>query len=100
MEGRTMKDRRFDSRLTRSFALDVRWQGPGGSPHAIAVQLSDISPSGAALRATSPIPVGALVSFRYQNQTLSGKIRHCRKLPDGFLLGLEFDADCQWTAAE
>ena len=95
-----MKDRRFDSRLTRSVAIDLRWLDTGGSPHAIRVQLSDISPTGAALRSSSPIPVDSLVSFRYENQTLSGKVRHCGRLPDGFLLGLEFDADCQWTAAK
>jgi len=93
-----MKDRRYDSRQRRSVPLDLRWQDPVGHSHVIGVQLSDISPSGAAVRARSPIPVGSLVSFHYENQKLSGKVRHCEKVPDGFLLGLEFDTDCECRA--
>jgi hypothetical protein len=95
-----MKDRRFDGRLRVSFAIDLHWQDSAAQSHAIAVQLSDISPSGAALRAISPIPVGSRVFFRYQNQTLSGKVRHCEKVPQGFSLGLEFDAGSELKPAE
>jgi len=95
-----VNDRRFESRLTRSRVIDLHWKDSAGGPHVIGVQLSDISPSGAAVRASSPIPVGSLVSFRYENQTLSGRVRHCGKLTDGFLLGLEIDADTQEPNAE
>jgi len=94
-----MKDRRFDGRLRRSFQIDLRWQDSTSHLHTLGAQLSDISPSGAAARAGSPIPVGSVVSFDYENQTLSGKIRHCEKVPEGFLLGVEF-SDCEWTSAD
>jgi PilZ domain len=88
-----MKDRRFDARLRRSFAINLRWQDSAGHSHESGVQLTDFSPSGAAVRASSPIPVGSLVTFSYENQKLSGKVRHCEKVSNAFLLGLEFDTD-------
>jgi hypothetical protein len=59
--------------------------------------LADISVSGAAVRVQCPVHVGAAVSFGYQNQTLVGKVKHCARQADAYLLGIEFEAGCRWS---
>jgi hypothetical protein len=52
---------------------------------------------GAAVRAEWPVPVGATVSLSYRNSTISGRVKHCARKGADFLLGIEFDEECDWA---
>lgn len=48
------------------------------------------------MRAERPVHVGATVSLGYQNKTVIGKVRHCARKGADFMLGIEFQDDCDW----
>jgi len=92
-----MDDRRFETRLRRCDPVDLVWNDQTGKKHSRGSELTDISSSGAAVRADSPLRVGTKVSFGYRSQTLVGKVKHCIKRGGGFLIGIEFDSDRGWS---
>ena len=49
------------------------------------------------MRAGRPVHVGAAVSLGYQNKTIAGKVKHCARKGAEFLLGIEFDDECEWS---
>ena len=95
--GQKMHNRRFEIRIQRDDPVEIDWTDPTGKTHHDAARLEDISPSGAAVRAPSPVHFGTTVSFAYQDQTLIGKVRHCVRREAYYLLGLEFELDHGWS---
>jgi hypothetical protein len=92
-----MNDRRFELRVRRADQTDILWEDQAGERHRDPAYLTDISASGAAVRAQSAVPFGTAVSIAYQNQTLTGKVRQCVRREAGYLLGIEFEPGHRWS---
>jgi hypothetical protein len=95
-----MGERRFDIRLALAETVDVVGKEPDGQTHRWAAQLVNISVSGASLRAQRPVQVGTTISFAYQNQELTGKVRHCASRKPDYLLGIEFEPGSRWSGPQ
>src|SRR5665213_2949400 len=93
-------DRRYGRRLPTTDPIDVLWRDQSGQPQHSIFHLADISICGAAVRAERPVHVGATVSLGYQNKTVIGKVRHCARKGADFMLGIEFQDDCEWAVPQ
>ncbi len=47
-----------------------------------------------------PVQIGTTISFAYQNEELTGKVKHCILQSRGYLLGIEFQAEYRWSPAQ
>jgi PilZ domain-containing protein len=92
-----MGERRFDIRLALAEIVDVVGKEPDGQTHHWAAHLVNISGSGARLRTQRPVQVGTTIVFAYQNQELTGKVRHCALRKPDYFLGIEFEPGCRWS---
>ena len=92
-----MSERRFDIRLVRAEPVDVVGTERAGQTNSWDARLVDISGSGARLRTQIPVQVGTTISFTYQDQELTGKVRHCVSRKPDYLLGIEFLPGCRWS---
>jgi len=90
-------DRRYGRRVPVSEPVDLLWRDQSGLTQHSIFHLADISICGAAVRAERPVHVGASVSFGYQNKTIAGKVKHCARKGADFVLGIEFEDDCEWA---
>jgi len=88
-------DRRYGHRVPLSDRVELRWLDSTGPQHS-TLRLADVSVWGAAIRAERPVFVGTPVSLRYQDKVLTGKVKHCARERDHFLLGIEFEDECKW----
>ena len=93
-------DRRYGRRVPTTEAVDLLWSDQAGQAQHSTFQLADISITGAAVRAERPVHVGAKVSLGYQNKTVAGKVRHCARKGADFLLGIEFEDECEWAVPQ
>jgi hypothetical protein len=92
-----MMDRRAEARKFCSDNLDVRWKDNTGRSCQAEAALEDISPSGASLRLDRPIPIKTPLVILYPNGSLAGQVRHCMPGDAGYLVGVTFDQDFQWS---
>ncbi len=92
-----MGERRFDIRLVRAEAVDVVGKESAGQTNYWDARLVNISASGASLQTQLPAQVGTTISFAYQNQVLTGKVKHCVSRKPGYLVGIEFQPGCCWS---
>ncbi len=91
-----MQDRRNDNRSFCADLVEVVWSEGGRTRHKVA-NLEDISPSGICLMLDCPLLSGIEISVRCGESELVGVVRHSTSHPAGFLLGVEFHADSQWS---
>ena len=49
------------------------------------------------MRSQSPVKVGTIVTFAYQNQEFAGKVTHCESGAAGYTLGIEFEDGYRWS---
>jgi len=92
-----MNDRRFETRMLCADLVDVQWKDQAGRTRHDAANLEDISLSGACLQVERPLPLGANLRISYPNGQLQGKVRYCVFREIGYFLGVEFEAECQWS---
>jgi hypothetical protein len=92
-----MNDRRFDLRVHLEVPVSLSWTDPTGQTLQGPAHLTDVSRSGASVRAQQPVKVGSSLSFGYQDQAFAGKVTHCVSDPSGYLLGIEFDDGYRWS---
>jgi hypothetical protein len=92
-----MGDRRSELRAFRLDPVDLCWQDRAGRTLCGGAHLTDISSSGASIRAQRPLEIGTMVSISYQNQTLIGEVKHCVLRRSGYFLGIEFQAEYRWS---
>jgi len=90
-------DRRYGRRVPTADPVDLLWRDPTGQPQQSTFHLADISICGAAVRAERPVHVGTTVALGYQNKTVIGKVKHCARKGADFILGIEFDDECEWV---
>jgi hypothetical protein len=79
--------------------VGLKWtDAERGAQDCLSV-LEDLSTSGACLRIEQPIPVKTRVRIAYGGGNLSGAVRYCVFRSVGYFLGVQFDADTQWSDA-
>ena len=91
-----MIDRRFDVRVQVADTISLSWTDQAGEKQQGSADLSDISRSGAAVRAQHPVKIGSMVSISYQDQELVGTVRSCVAGPTTYVLGIEFEDGYRW----
>jgi hypothetical protein len=89
-----MRERRRETRMLCADVVDVRWSD---FDHSEAVNLEDISASGACLLCQWPIALSTPLRISYPNGELTGTVRYCQLQDVGYLVGVQFDAGCQWS---
>jgi hypothetical protein len=92
-----MGDRRYELRLLREDSVDLRWKDQFGKTQSAAAYLANISSSGASLQAQRPVRVGTVLSLDYQDQKLTGTVKHCVLRGTIYRLGVEFKAGGEWS---
>jgi hypothetical protein len=85
-----MRDRRFEPRF--SAAQQVRLSWPDG---AASGTLLDLSRSGARVGLDQPVRINTAVRLTLDQTEASAQVRSCVKESTGYVLGVEFDPECQ-----
>lgn len=76
--------------------VEVSWKEAARYRRAMAL-LEDISASGACLQTEGAVPLGVKIHWRSPNQEFSGTVRYCEYREIGYFVGVEFDAESQWS---
>lgn len=92
-----MLDRRVETRILCADLVDLHWKDQSGKTRRAVANLEDISLSGACVQLDKPIPLGTRVRMTYPKGELQGRVRYCVYREIGYYLGVEFDADSQWS---
>ena len=90
-------DRRMGRRVATEHPVVLLWRDQSGQMQESTFRLANISISGATVRAERPICVGTTVSLGHQSETIVGKVKHCVRRGADFMLGIEFENDCEWA---
>jgi hypothetical protein len=93
-----MLQRRGEERTFCKTWVEIHWKNQLGQTREAIANLEDISMSGACLQLERPIPLRTVLTFTYQNTELTGTVRHCVLREVGFVLGVQFDPGCRWSA--
>jgi hypothetical protein len=86
-----MGDRRFARRVPKIEMVELRGQEPAGAGIQIRARLFDVSMAGAGLITDRPVRVASLVRFDCDGRERTASVRHCKRAPEGFMIGVEFE---------
>jgi hypothetical protein len=89
--GVAMQDRRIEPRISCPEVVDLQWKDSEGRIGKTVANLEDISRSGASFQLTHPVPIGTTLCLAYKNSELTGKVKYCVSLEDGYFVGIEFE---------
>jgi hypothetical protein len=64
----------------------------------LEAHLVEVSPSGARLRITEPVHVGAAVRLDVGDHAILGEVCHCSRVANGYLCGIEIDQVLSYLA--
>ncbi len=95
---RTMNERRENDRLLCADLVQVIWTDESDREHRRVANLEDISASGICIQMECSLPVGTEIKVRYSDGQLVGMVRYCFIKQLGYLLGVEFNDGCVWSA--
>ncbi len=87
---RCTAERRTQPRLTACELVMVGWRDGIGKLNQLG-NVQDLSLAGMGILVQEPLPVGAPISISYGYGELGGTVRHSAQVPDGTLIGVEFD---------
>ena len=87
---------RFEPRHMCSDLVKVRLHD-GADPEEFVANLEDISPSGACLLLEAALPDGASIEVISSTCRLKGKVRYCRFVEIGYVVGVAFDGWQSWS---
>lgn len=90
-----MRDRRFEPRHVTHQPVELRWTEANGASPVCAGVLRDLSRSGARIESERPLRLQTAVRITLRDREASAQVRSCTRTENGFMLGLELDADCQ-----
>lgn len=104
LRGRTQRrgllyrcEKRGMKRLLCSDLVRLSWTEPSGCPrHEVAV-LENLSLAGVALFSGVPVPEDSSIEIASDGARLNGFVRRCGFRENGYLLGVELDADSRWA---
>lgn len=77
----------------------MEWTDRAGRSRRALADLDDIARSGARLILAHPIALKSPLVITHTKGQFKGCVRHCVAGPFGYLVGVRFDPDCQWTSA-
>jgi hypothetical protein len=86
-----MSDRRYERRVPKTEIVDLHWQDKTGAEAEMPARLFDVSLSGACLVLSNPVRVASLVRFACEGRDRTASVRHCKRAPDGYIIGVEFE---------
>jgi hypothetical protein len=92
-----MNDRRVDPRLLCADLVEIEYKDRTGRRRTEAVNLEDISSSGACLQMEIPIAAGTAVKIKHGKGLLAGRIRYCVFREIGYFVGVEFEGGEKWS---
>jgi len=93
----TKSERRAEPRMLCSELLPVHWEAPQGNRCTATALLENISRSGCLLQLGVPIRQSTHLSLAAPGIELRGSALHCQFLDDAYFIGVQFDADCEWS---
>lgn len=92
-----MEERRADTRLLCADMVDICWKDERGSTHLTSALLEDIAVHGACLQLERALPLHVSVTIQHASGEIRGNVRYCIYQEIGYFVGVQFDADCEWS---
>jgi hypothetical protein len=92
-------ERRSTKRLLCSDLVQLVWTEPTGVRHREIVILENLSRAGVGLFMGVPVPPETEVQIVANDALLVGRVKQCSFRENGYIIGLELDAQSQWAQA-
>ncbi|MDX1980170.1 MAG: PilZ domain-containing protein [Bryobacteraceae bacterium] len=92
-----MNERRLQPRMLCADLVKVQWRNEKNRVKRVVANLEDISLQGACLQLEEPIPLNVMVKIVVPNGQMVGKCRYCVYREIGYFIGIEFEADANWS---
>jgi hypothetical protein len=90
-------ERRESKRLLCSDLVQLLWLDPDGQRRREVVILENLSLAGVGLFTGVAVPQGTEVQILANDLRLAGQIKHCIFRENGYVVGLELDANSKWA---
>ena len=90
-----MRDRRDELRDPTNDPITLSWTDPDDSPQSCVGTLQDVSKSGARVLLPRPVRIKTVVRLTIDGAQMQAAVMSCVRGPDGYMLGIEFDAESQ-----
>ncbi len=90
-------EKRLQTRLLCADLVQLSWIQSNGLRSSEIVILENISAAGVGLFGGVPLPVNAVVELSSNTAALHGVVRHCVFRENGYIIGVELDADSRWA---
>jgi len=90
-------ERRVSKRLLCSDLIQILWVEPDGTRYREIAILENLSLVGVGLFMGVAIPEGTAVQLLVNDAKLGGQVKQCRFRENGFIVGLELDAQSRWA---
>jgi hypothetical protein len=83
--------------LLCSDLVRLTWSDPNGQHRAEIAILENMSPSGVGLFLGVHVPHGSRIKIAANEALLNGAVRSCKFRENGWIVGVELDADSRWA---
>jgi hypothetical protein len=90
-------ERRGSKPLLCSELVRLTWSEPSGEPRAEIAILENMSLSGVGLFLGVHVPEGLKIKIAANDMLLSGAVRSCQFRENGWIAGVELDAESKWA---
>jgi hypothetical protein len=90
-------ERRSSKRMLCSDLVQIQWTDDRGTPYREIAILENLSLAGVGLFTGVPVAEGTAVRIAVNDVQLSGCVRGCVFRENGYIVGLELDADSKWA---
>jgi hypothetical protein len=97
---RIAQERRAEPRLLCSDLLQVRWTTASGALKKEFAVVQDFSEGGASIVVGVPLAPATQVTLQAGDRVFHGTARHCRREPNGYVVGVKFDGGCEGYVPE
>ncbi len=91
-------DRRSQPRLLDSDLILISWKESAGRVKQLA-NVEDVSLNGLGVVMDQLLPLHTKVTISYGEEELTGVVRHCHALENGYFVGIEFDQESRNSTA-
>lgn len=93
-------DRRRESRLLCSDLVTLIWTDDARREHKEFAVLENVARTGASLMSGVPVPAGTELHVVSPQASFTGVVRHCEYDTNGYMVGVAFDRDSQWSGTK
>jgi hypothetical protein len=91
------EERRENKRLLCADLVQLTWSEASGKERREIVILENLSLAGVGVFMGVAIPEGATAQLLISELRLTGQVKHCKFRENGYVVGLELDADSKWA---